>query len=96
MLSGGDIDAAWESSDVSGEESVGGTASTPDQDIVEDLGEALGITHDDDEELDTEDKLAERDRKRWELDPRSAAEDEEDLETNDETLEANRDMDDFQ
>jgi hypothetical protein len=77
-LSGGDVDAAWEDSDVSGEESVGGTAPTPDQDIVDDVGGAVGVTYDDDEELNTAEKLGERDRNRWELDPRSADEDDED------------------
>lgn len=72
MLSGGDIDAKWQQTDVSGEESVGGSTPTPDQDVVEELGEALGITYEDDEPLNTEEKLRERDRNRWELDPQSA------------------------
>ncbi len=71
ILSGGDVDAAWEDSDV-GEESVGGGNPTPDQSVVEELGEALGITYEDNEPLRTEDKLIERDRDRWELDPASA------------------------
>jgi hypothetical protein len=79
ILSGGDIDAKWEEADVSGEESVGGTTPTPDQDVVEELGEALGITYEDDEPLHTEEKLRERDRNRWELDPESA-DDEDNLE----------------
>jgi hypothetical protein len=41
-LSGGDVDAAWEDADV-GEESVGGGNPTPDQSIVEELGEAMGL-----------------------------------------------------
>jgi hypothetical protein len=83
QLSGGDIDAAWESSDVSGEESVGGTSPTPDQDVVDDLGEAVGISYEDDEELNTEEKLGKRDRNRWELDPRSIDEEQNDLEGRD-------------
>jgi hypothetical protein len=71
-LSGGDIDAKWEEADVSGEETVGGTTPTPDQDVVDELGQALGITYEDDEPLQTEEKLRERDRSRWELDPESA------------------------
>lgn len=70
-LSGGDVDAAWEDSDV-GEESVGGGNPTPDQDIVEELGEAVGITYQDNEPLGTEEKLNKRDRDRWELDPASS------------------------
>jgi len=70
-LSAGDIDAAWEDSRVSGEESVGGSAPTPDQDIVDEIGEALGITYEDDEPLNGE-KLNQRDRQRYELDAASA------------------------
>jgi hypothetical protein len=95
QLSGGDIDAAWDTAIVSGEESVGGTVSTPDQDVVDELGEAVGITYDDDEELNTEEKLGERDRQRWELDPRSSDELEEDLAWNDETRQENEELDDF-
>ncbi|MBK9439275.1 MAG: hypothetical protein IPN51_15110 [Chloracidobacterium sp.] len=70
-LSGGDIDAAWEDSDV-GEESVGGGNPTPDQSVVEELGEAMGITYQDNEPLGTEKKLERRDEDRWELNPASA------------------------
>ena len=75
-LSGGDLDAAWEDSIQVGEESVGGSVSTPDQDIVDELGEAAGLTYQDDEELDYDDKVLDRDRKRWELDPASAEDEE--------------------
>lgn len=71
-LSGGDLDADWQSSDVAGEEAVGGSTPTPDQDVVDELGEALGITYADDEQLNGEEKLRQRDRDRWELDPESA------------------------
>jgi len=70
MLSGGDLDAAWERAHV-GEEGVGGSTPTPDQDVVDELGQAVGISYEDAEPLHTEDKLRERDRERWELDPRS-------------------------
>ncbi len=70
-MSGNDVDAGWQFTDVSGEESVGGMNPTPDQDVVDDLGNAMGVTYDDDEELNTENKLSERDRRRWELDPSS-------------------------
>ncbi len=73
-LSAGDIDAAWDYTDVSGEESVGGTVATPDQDRVDDVGRAVGLEYQDDEPLDTEDKLAKRDRDRWELNPASTDE----------------------
>ncbi len=71
VLSGGDVDAAWEDSDV-GEETVGGANPTPDQSVVEELGEALGLTYEDNEPLRVGDKVADRDRDRWELDPASA------------------------
>ena len=70
-LSGGDIDAAWDQADV-GEETVGGSSPTPDQDVVDQLGEAVGLTYEDDEPLDTERKVAKRDERRWELDPASS------------------------
>jgi hypothetical protein len=73
-LSGGDLDADWQSADMDGEEAVGGTTPTPDQDVVDDLGQALGVTYEDDEPLGGE-KIRERDRNRWELDPESPRED---------------------
>ena len=45
-LSGGDLDAAWEDADV-GEESVGGSNPTPDQNVVEELGEAMRLNCED-------------------------------------------------
>lgn len=72
-LSGGDIDAAWDDADV-GEETVGGMNPTPDQDVVDELGEAVGLTYEDDEPLHTGEKLEERDKQRWELNPESVEE----------------------
>jgi len=77
ILSGGDVDAAWEDSIVAGEESVGGSAPTPDQDIVDEIGEAAGLTYRDDEPLDSDRKILDRDRHRWELDPASTDDDDE-------------------
>jgi hypothetical protein len=79
LLTGGDIDAAWEWANV-GDETPGGTAPTPDQDRVDEIGEALGITYDDDEPLNTEEKMLERDAHRWELDPASGLEEQAGLE----------------
>ena len=70
-LSAGDIDAAWDRADV-GEETVGGSSPTPDQDVVDQLGVAVGLTYEDNEPLDTEKKVAKRDDRRWELDPASS------------------------
>ncbi|SRR5712691_5999319 len=72
ILSGGDIDARWEEADSSGEEAVAGSAPTPGQDVVDEIGEALGITYQDDEPLKVGEKEESRDRKRWELDPASS------------------------
>ena len=77
-LSGGDVDAAWEDTNVAGEESVGGSVSTPDQDVVDELGEAAGLTYRDDEALNYDRKVLNRDRERWELNPASAEDNEED------------------
>lgn len=73
-LSAGDLDAAWDQAGV-GDETAGGTAATPDQDRVDEFGEAYGIQYEDDEPLHTGEKLAERDGQRWELDPQSVEED---------------------
>jgi hypothetical protein len=71
-ITGGDVDADVESAYFSGDEAPGGDNPTPDQDIVDDIGRALGVEYQDNEELRASDKVAERDRKRWELDPASA------------------------
>lgn len=70
-LTGGDVDAAWERADV-GDETVGGTVATPDQDIVDDLGKAVGMEMDDRAFLRTNDIFEQRDDRRWELDPVSS------------------------
>jgi hypothetical protein len=74
-LSGGDLDAAWDDANV-GEETVGGMAPTPDQDNVDEMGEAFGLSYEDDEPLHTGEKIEARDEHRWELDPASAEEEE--------------------
>jgi hypothetical protein len=71
-MTGGDVDADWESAESVGDEAPGGDNPTPDQDVVEDIGKALGVTYDDDEELQGGDEIVERDKKRWELDPASS------------------------
>jgi uncharacterized protein DUF6335 len=71
-ITGGDIDADWESAYSVGDEAPGGDNPTPDQDVVDDIGRALGVQYEDNEELKGEAKIADRDRKRWELDPASS------------------------
>jgi hypothetical protein len=71
VIAGGDIDAAWDQAD-GGEETVGGTSPTPDQDIVDEIGRAVGVNYEDAEPLRTTEKLEQRDEQRWELHPASS------------------------
>ncbi|MFA6955679.1 MAG: DUF6335 family protein [Thermoanaerobaculia bacterium] len=71
-LAAGDIDACWEMAESSGDETAGTSSTTPDQNVVEEIGDALGITYRDDEELNLVAKERLRDEHRWELDPASA------------------------
>ena len=64
-LTGGDPDADWQRAHLSGEEAVGGTVATPDQNVVDQLGEALGVSRDPDEEVrSSAEILEERDARR--------------------------------
>ena len=71
-LTAGDVDADWEGAYSSGDEAPGGDNPTPDQDLVDDIGRAVGVEYQDNEELKAVDKVIERDRNRWELDPASS------------------------
>jgi hypothetical protein len=71
-LTAGDVDAKWQDAYAVGDEAPGGDNPTPDQDRVDDIGKALGIQYQDDQELQGGDEVAERDRHRWELDPASS------------------------
>jgi hypothetical protein len=71
-LTAGDVDADWESAATVGDEAPGGDNPTPDQDIVDDIGKAVGVVYDDNEELKGEEKIIKRDKHRWELDPASS------------------------
>jgi hypothetical protein len=72
VLTGGDVDANWEDAYAVGDEAPGGDNPTPDQDRVDDIGKALGVEYQDNEELKSSDKIAQRDKHRWELDPASS------------------------
>ncbi len=72
VMTGGDVDADWEDAYSVGDEAPGGDNPTPDQDRVDDIGKALGVEYQDNEELRPADKIADRDKKRWELDPASS------------------------
>ena len=71
-LTAGDLDARWDDAYAVGDEAPGGDNPTPDQDRVDDIGRALGVVYEDAEELRASDKVADRDRHRWELDPASS------------------------
>lgn len=71
-LSGGDIDARWEDAESGGDETVGGSTATPGRNDLDAIGEAIGVTYADGEELNVGDKEERRDRHRWELDPASS------------------------
>jgi len=71
LVSAGDPDAVIPGSDDESETAVGSNP-TPDQDVVEEIGEAVGVTYQDNEPLNFEDKITARDESRWELDPASS------------------------
>jgi hypothetical protein len=71
-ITGGDVDANLEAAYFSGDEAPGGDNPTPDQEVVDEIGKALGLEYQDNEELKPGDKVGERDKHRWELDPASS------------------------
>ena len=71
-VTAGDVDVNTEDAYFTGEEAPGGDNLTPDQDIVDDIGKALGVQYADNEPLKGSDKVVERDKHRWELDPASS------------------------
>ena len=67
-LSAGDVDADWKRAESSGEETAGGSVATPDQDVVDEIGRALGVEQGSEAEVTTsEEMLRRRDRFRWHL-----------------------------
>jgi hypothetical protein len=72
VVTGGDLDAQIESAQFSGDESAVSSMPTPDQNDVDNIGRAMGVTYQDDEELKVGEKEESRDRNRWELDPASS------------------------
>jgi hypothetical protein len=71
-VSAGDVDADWVSGEFVGDETPAGHNPTPGMSVVEDVGKAMGVEYQDTEELRGAEKIAERDRHRWELDPASS------------------------
>ena len=72
---GGDIDADWEDVNQTGSEAVGGDSPTPDQSMVEENAKAIGVSYEDNEELEFIDKIERRDRNRFELEEQSKGRD---------------------
>ncbi|MDQ2855078.1 MAG: DUF6335 family protein [Acidobacteriota bacterium] len=68
---GGDLDASWEDVNETGSETVAGDNPTPDQSNVEENALAVGVSFEDNEELEFEEKIEKRDRDRFELDENS-------------------------
>jgi len=69
----GDVGARWQEAEDSGAETPGGHVATPDQDNVDEIGRAVGMEFQDNQELRTPGEiLLRRDRRRWEMDKRSA------------------------
>ena len=69
---GGDVDVNVEDAYFTGDEAAGGDNPSPDLEVVDDIGKALGVEYGDREELRGSDKVTERDKHRWEMDPASA------------------------
>lgn len=64
-LTGGDVDADWMRAHLSGEEAVGGSVATPDQDVVDEIARALGVEQPLTEDIrSSEEILRDRDRLR--------------------------------
>jgi hypothetical protein len=77
VLSGGDIDADLQRAGDAGDEAVGGSTATPDQDVVDEIGRALGVEQGADEEVhSSEEILRGRDRHYWHLERHAADEEE--------------------
>ena len=72
VITAGDLDANWANAQFSGDESAVSSNSTPDQNVVEEIGAAMGISYSDGEELKLGEKERSRDKHRWELDPASS------------------------
>jgi Family of unknown function (DUF6335) len=72
---GGDLDADWEDVNESGSETFAGDSPTPDQSIVEENARAIGVSFEDNEELDFLEKIERRDRDRYELEEQSKTRD---------------------
>ena len=64
-LTGGDVDADMESAYFTGDGAPGGDNPTPDQSDVDEIGHAIGVEYNDNQELRGGDEVADRDKHRW-------------------------------
>lgn len=55
-----------------GDETGDASSPRPDQNVADEIGDEVGVPYQDNEALHTVDKVAERDRHRWELNPASS------------------------
>ena len=65
-MAAGDADTDMESAYFTGDGAPGGDNPTPDQNDVDDIGQAIGVKYNDNEELRGGEEVVERDRHRWE------------------------------
>ena len=72
VVTGGDVDAQLEGAQFSGDESAVSSMTSPEHNVVDDIGRSMGVTYQDNEELKFGEKERSRDKNRWELDPASA------------------------
>ena len=64
-VTGGDVDADMESAYFTGDEAAGGDNPTPDQNDVGEIGHAMGVEYNDNQELRGGEEVADRDKHRW-------------------------------
>ena len=72
VLSGGDVDSAWDQANKAGSETVGGSTATPGQNNIDDMGKAMGLTLERNEAPNISEKRRRKDEERWELEAASA------------------------
>lgn len=70
-LTGGDPDAIAERAETVGEEAIGGTTPTPEQNDVDDIADAAGVTTQPEHPVGVLNEMNRRDDQRFELDPES-------------------------
>lgn len=71
-ITANDVDANFTQAEFTGDESAISSMPTPGQSVVDEIGSAIGVTYQDNEELRFGEKERDRDRRRWELDPASS------------------------